>query len=146
LAAIGLGRRNPRLVPPAVAALFEVRESRQLRHRIDVEVRQGEHDRLDAGQGEVTGFQRRCRSPQAAVTTLNDLSPLRPVGGAQNLSDLAGRPNDVPTRRPVAGVGRREGYPAEAYSVGVAGQAGAAPFHQPKRPDSLENHVKLPSQ
>jgi hypothetical protein len=146
LPAFRLPGRNSRLVLPAVAALLEIGERGEFRHRVGVDVWQAEHDRLDAGEGEAAVFERRRGATQAAVEPLNDLIALGPVGGGEDRADLAGRPYEVTTGALGARIDRRQRYAAEAYSVGVAGQACPAPFHQPKRPGSLNNHVKLPSQ
>jgi hypothetical protein len=146
LSPAGLSNRKAGLVVPAIATFLKIGEPRQLRYCIGVQRRQGEHDRFDAGEGEVFRIERRSGPAQAAMATPNDLLRLGPVGGAQDVVEVAGRPHDVTAGAVKVGIYRRERYTAEAYPVSVAGQAGAAPFHQPKQPGSLESHVKLPSQ
>jgi hypothetical protein len=80
------------------------------------------------------------------VAALNDVLLLASIRDAENIADLVDRPNDIALAAAGLGIQRHEGDSAETYATGIAGRAGAAPFHQPKRLCSLKIHSKLPSQ
>jgi hypothetical protein len=121
LSPAGLSDRKAGLVVPAIATFLKIGEPRQLRYCIGVQRRQGEHDRFDAGEGEVFRIEGRRGPAQAAMATTNDLLRLGTVGGPQDLVEVAGRPHDVTAGAVNVGIYRRERNAAEADSINVAG-------------------------
>jgi hypothetical protein len=146
LSAVGLPRRDARFVAPAIAALRNVVRRRELRHAFGVDFGKPQHDGFDPGQGQIAFLEPRRDALQASVAALNHVVVLGSVGLLEDVADFAHRPHDEATLAFAGVAAGRQSDPSESYAIGVAGEACAAPSHQPERPGSLEHHVESPSQ
>jgi hypothetical protein len=75
------------------------------------------------------------------MAALDDFLSLMSVRALQDVADFAGRPHDIPRVAMLVGGKGHESHRAEAYPLSITGETPATPFHQPKRPNSLENHL-----
>jgi hypothetical protein len=97
---------------PSVAVFDEITHLGELRHSLGVYGREPEHQRLDAGERDVAGFELGCDALQTAMAATDDLIALWSVGATQEATDLIRSRNSPLTDAFGVIVAPRNGYAA----------------------------------